>query len=921
MESAFPNAMFASRRALCPRCGASVPLEGSRAQERCSFCDAVCVVERRLRHAEPDVDARRSIEIDWVPSHLNPGTPTERVSCGGCGGPLSVVGLAAVVHCDRCDTDNRVERRTRLLAEIPLDAAADEDDRSAAAQLVRGLATLPSLADRVTLAKEAFAAWHHIGPPLAARADTLMRIIVEADPRLGQAIAGGVGKLLCADDVAIHLAVIDAAPRYLQDPAGSHALIWHVGLGPPACLKPLLDAADVLWQRGALALACQALLAANTLIGRHLSEKERLGEIILYRLPYLSGPVLAWSLACLGGAHPLYHRFPAETLIRFVDDIAAEKPDLVPEVARHLRPDPIEHETDYRARLDLWPTLQTALARQAFLLSLPEPPPGASLRIRNEATDLVAANLDAFGAPACDALIRLMETAVPAKVHALVRARGDALPLPLRRAYLKAAPRSPHLSPVPPARYRRARPPERSPAVAEGERLLKEGIDRAIAIDKAERAGLAAYWKTIEKRTPLMVAIGRGDAAAVVALTDAGAAVDETNPHGRTALAFAAEDGSEELVALLLQRGARPDARDADGQTPASLAAAGDHIAALAALAPSPELRQEAAQAAVRARALGALAHLLAEGADPDSLDEEARTPLMHALAAGDAQLARTLLRAGAVIDHIDSTGRTPLHHAATGGHGELVTELLDAGADPSIPDLEGEVALVTAARAGRAASLGALLARPGATADATADAAGGETALVEAFRAAMEGEHAAVATVLRERSVALTRAPEALTPFFRAIDRDDPARVRIALEAGVSLDARDERGAPALSRAIDRRSEDVAELLLTGGADVEARGPDGRAPLHHAAIGDTPDILLGLIAAGADLDHRDESGATALHRAASANDLDSVTVLLRHGADPAVTDHEGRTPLAAARTRRATEAIVTLLARATEPE
>src|SRR5947209_13382978 len=84
----FPRAMFVSRRALCPSCGAPIPLEGQGARATCGYCGTVSRVERRLRTTEPEAERKRP--PDWVSAHWLPGDETEGARCGACGAALSV---------------------------------------------------------------------------------------------------------------------------------------------------------------------------------------------------------------------------------------------------------------------------------------------------------------------------------------------------------------------------------------------------------------------------------------------------------------------------------------------------------------------------------------------------------------------------------------------------------------------------------------------------------------------------------------------------------------------------------------------------------------------------------------------------------------------------------------------------------------
>ena len=79
---------------------------------------------------------------------------------------------------------------------------------------------------------------------------------------------------------------------------------------------------------------------------------------------------------------------------------------------------------------------------------------------------------------------------------------------------------------------------------------------------------------------------------------------------------------------------------------------------------------------------------LLDAGADPETKDRLGRTALIHAVEAGETEVARRLLGAGAQVDVEGGKypGMTPLFYATQAGDLELLPVLLEAGADPDVP-------------------------------------------------------------------------------------------------------------------------------------------------------------------------------------------------------------------------------------------
>src|SRR5581483_1110712 len=124
MHDLVPNALFVSRRALCPSCGAPAPLEGEGAQVTCSYCGTRSRVERRLRTREPEERPEKPNE--WVPSHLLSGDEVDHGACGGCGAAVTIAGDQDIVRCPACGAECKVERRMRRDA-APLGLEPGED--------------------------------------------------------------------------------------------------------------------------------------------------------------------------------------------------------------------------------------------------------------------------------------------------------------------------------------------------------------------------------------------------------------------------------------------------------------------------------------------------------------------------------------------------------------------------------------------------------------------------------------------------------------------------------------------------------------------------------------------------------------------------------------------------------------------------
>ena len=112
---------------------------------------------------------------------------------------------------------------------------------------------------------------------------------------------------------------------------------------------------------------------------------------------------------------------------------------------------------------------------------------------------------------------------------------------------------------------------------------MAAGVDQVAAMEVLGAHGAKVDAKDITGMTPLHVAAMYGRRGAAVWLLDHGAAVGAVDDFGDTPLHTAAVFGRGHTVTLLVARGAALDARNADGLTPRELTVRGRHerVAAL----------------------------------------------------------------------------------------------------------------------------------------------------------------------------------------------------------------------------------------------------------------------------------------------------------------------------------------------------
>ncbi|KAF0025744.1 hypothetical protein F2P81_022625 [Scophthalmus maximus] len=166
--------------------------------------------------------------------------------------------------------------------------------------------------------------------------------------------------------------------------------------------------------------------------------------------------------------------------------------------------------------------------------------------------------------------------------------------------------------------------------------------------------------------------------------------------------------GYMDMVALLLEFGASVDALSESGLTPLGYAAAGGHMAIVAALCRRRAKGAAVAQpnrrgivplfSAVRQGHWQIVDLLITHGADVNLADKQGRSPLMMAASEGHLGTVEFLLAQGASLSLMDKEGLTALSWACLKGHLPVVRCLVESGAATDHADKNGRTPLDLAA-------------------------------------------------------------------------------------------------------------------------------------------------------------------------------------------------------------------------------
>ena len=488
--------------------------------------------------------------------------------------------------------------------------------------------------------------------------------------------------------------------------------------------------------------------------------------------------------------------------------------------------------------------------------------------------------------------------------------------------------------------------------VAALELLIQLGAD----VNAANHTGL----------TPLHLASKNGPTDAVETLLKAGAKADTKDAVGRTPLDVAAHD--------LIRQRIKASVNNVPGTEEFLKAAEGGEIASMEALlAKNPGLTKAADASgntalmkAISARQTDAVQWLLEHRFPLNKTNRLGRTALHESCALLDESLVERLLKAGADPDSGEGDAGTPLSQVMTmsylpGERAEMRAEVSD--------DIKRQQKELLDAMRGLQAAVEAMRS-PGYTGRHA-----GASLEMKAFLQTLRDQRLEVpkpeqAMRLRIAKILLDHkaSPDKfsgvkISALASAANVSDPAGVKLLLEHGADINALGPGGSNALTVAIlgghqqvidtllehatklststilpalgiaamtgqtttlvhllekvkpareavaadqtlanlmgRSNNRDLVRQLLAAGVRPDGPGPTASyGPLHAAAVNATPEILGLLLDAGATMEKKDAQGYTPLHCAAEAGRADHVRFLISRGAKATTASNDGLTPL-----------------------
>ncbi|MBX3461245.1 MAG: hypothetical protein KF696_14970 [Planctomycetes bacterium] len=453
MYDVIPESLSRARRGICPTCGAPLQLAESGRETRCAFCGGGSRLQYRLRAMESSAGALQRPDIKGATRWLRKQGSYEKCTCPGCGAEFDANTEQTIQTCKYCGAQSKLE--TRLVA-ITTEDVDEPQERTEAdlenqrrdrldypwavgiEQLVWRILHEPELMPRLALAMH-FEWWANINHSTAHFLPWLLKHAMTDHDAVAAAISDAVGKLLCEGDPTLWPGVIQACCGVVFDTQAKRVVLSELALGKAVCVKTLIDAAEYA---GSLDrdYACHALWGVNTLIGRNFDEHPVIAQIVLYRMFYVTGPVLGWALYTMRQSY-LRGRYPWQTLWRAIDELGADRPEVVPHLLECFYVPPAESADDYRERLALFAKATSWGGAAAAAEVLGDPPQHDNALYAQAIAALDPwLNHEHAGFSARRSMYGLLtaqsESTAPA-FDAWVKAHGEALDARFKREYIR----------------------------------------------------------------------------------------------------------------------------------------------------------------------------------------------------------------------------------------------------------------------------------------------------------------------------------------------------------------------------------------------------------------------------------------------------------------------------------------------------
>ncbi|RYO85040.1 hypothetical protein DL766_007922 [Monosporascus sp. MC13-8B] len=233
---------------------------------------------------------------------------------------------------------------------------------------------------------------------------------------------------------------------------------------------------------------------------------------------------------------------------------------------------------------------------------------------------------------------------------------------------------------------------------------------------------------------------------------------------------------------------------------------------------------------------------LLERGADPNIIDDKARTVLHLAAKAGRADLIKELIAKGSVTNQVSRRSQSiPLHFACYRGHADVIEFLTGTISDLTSEDRWERTPLAAACARGQLQTVKALARRY----DNVQRAKG----LMEAAR----NGYCKVANYLLDLGCPVNESgTDGESALLSAVRGGHPRMVEQLILRGADTGHKDSSGDCAILLSTRRGLFEVTKILVDSGARLDIEGEDGESPLGRAIYSEHPVLVRLLLERGA---------------------------------------------------------------------
>ncbi|KAK7074366.1 hypothetical protein SK128_009451 [Halocaridina rubra] len=415
--------------------------------------------------------------------------------------------------------------------------------------------------------------------------------------------------------------------------------------------------------------------------------------------------------------------------------------------------------------------------------------------------------------------------------------------------------------------------------------------------------------------------------------------INATNNIQKTPLHFAAHAGNVNVLKLFLNNGGDITLKDKDGYTPLHVAIANGRELIVKELVLFAEnqierydnyfnstnnIRKTPLHFAAHKNLVETLKILLEADADITAKDEDGYTPLHVAVANGNEDIVKELIKfmksrnrnTRDVFNVKNNMRKTPLHFAARTGNLDILKVLLDAGVDVIAKDKDGYTALHVAIASEKDKVIQELLNFEKIKQDYIADllVAKNNIGKTVLHFACHVGHLEVLKVLLGSGADILAKDKDGYTPLHVAIAAGKEDIVYELIQFGKatkrntadSINASNNMRKTPLHFAAHTGHLRISEMLLDAGAVITAKDKDGYTPLHVAIAAEKEDIVRKLMQFIKNrkenlhslLNARNKIQKTPLHFAVHTGNMAILKLLLDAGANIFAKDADGFTPL-----------------------